>query len=497
MRDIRKIRQGLCGVIAENSLGLVLEKIHEAAKWGASLVEVRADFLQATVGLETILANSPLPTIATARRKADGGMWKSSEEDRIQLLISLGKSSASAIDVEADIFQQIPRDLPCARIVSFHDFSHTPGELKNLHCSLEELNPDFVKIACMANSFADNGRMLDLYALAKIPLLGFCLGGRGFSTRLLALKMGSPWLYSTSPKAVINAPGIPSLEELAQIYGPRGPAVSGKIFGVVGDPISHSMSPLIHNCGFRDLGIDACYLPFQVGRDEFANALAVLEKIPVMGYSVTIPHKENAARLAATSSPLVKKLGSANTLLRREKGFHAENTDAIAIVRSLETQGGGSVGGRKVLVLGAGGVGRAAVFSLKEAGYQVILANRSEEKAARLAKEAGVQTLPWQDRAGFKEGILVNCTSLGMKPDLESTAWEKAWFTKKHLAFDAVYNPVQTRFLREAGEAGVPAITGVEMFVQQAGIQFKLFTGQDPPLEMMRQVVLEKLQTGG
>jgi 3-dehydroquinate dehydratase/shikimate dehydrogenase len=242
------------------------------------------------------------------------------------------------------------------------------------------------------------------------------------------------------------------------------------------------------------LGFLGVYLPFHISASDFSTAIEAYQSIPVMGYSVTIPHKESAFRFATTSSDLVKKIGAANTLVKTDNGFHAENTDATGIIAAIKNKLGETLDNRDVLILGAGGVSRAAVFALKKAGCSVKVCNRSSERAEKLASEAGVAVMPWSQRHDFKSGLLVNCTSVGMHPNENDSPWDSNCFTKDHVAFDTVYNPIETRFLRDAAQAGAIVIDGVEMFVFQAAAQFNLFTSFNAPLDVMRKTVLEKLR---
>jgi shikimate dehydrogenase len=190
----------------------------------------------------------------------------------------------------------------------------------------------------------------------------------------------------------------------------------------------------------------------------------------------------------------VKQIGAANTLVKSGNGFHAENTDATGIIAAIKNKLGETLDNREVLILGAGGVSRAAVFALKKAGCSVKVCNRSSERAEKLASEAGVAFMPWSQRHDFKSGLLVNCTSVGMHPNENDSPWDANCFTKDLVAFDTVYNPIETRFLRDAAQAGAIVIDGVEMFVCQAAEQFNLFTSFNAPLDVMRKTVLEKLR---
>lgn len=494
--NLLDLKNGVCAVIAEKSSRDLIVSCTEAFALGADLVELRLDFLEEDFSIVEILKSVAGPTLITIRRKNDGGRWEKGEETRLQILHQAQISGAHAVDLEVDCFHRFSKSDNCIRILSYHDFSKTPDFIHELHKEFESHRPELVKIACLANSNSDFAKVLELYKNANLPLVAFCMGSIGFPSRLLSLRQdGCPWMYANFSENLVNAPGIPLFKNLISTYPVKNLSNETRVYGVVGDPIGHSLSPAIHNACFKDLNYPGVYLPFHVSVSDFSQAINEFNRIPVEGLSVTIPHKERAFKIASTSSDLAKQIGAANTLVKTNVGYHAENTDATGIIAAIKTKLGDSLKSMNVLVLGAGGVSRAAVFALKNAGCNVKLTNRSEERAEMLAVDAGVQNIPWSQRGSFKSGLLVNCTSVGMHPNKDDSPWDSKWFTKGHIAFDTVYNPIETRFLREAAEAHAVTIDGVEMFVHQAAEQFNLFTSLKAPLDVMRRTVLEKLRS--
>ena len=492
---LNELRNGVCAVIAEKTGSQMVQSCNHAFNLGAHLVELRLDFLEEEFSIAEVLKNISGPTLVTIRRKSDGGLWEKDEHSRIKILQLAQYSGAHAIDVEADCFHHFPANGDCLRILSYHNFTQTPDDISLLHKAFEAHRPELVKIACFANNNSDSVRILDLYQHAQLPLIAFCMGTIGFPSRILALaKKQSPWMYTNFSDNLVNAPGIPIFKDVHSIYDIKNLSHETKVFGVVGDPIGHSLSPAIHNACYKDLGYNGVYLPFHLSATDFFAAIEAYQSIPVMGYSVTIPHKEKAYQFATTSSDLVKEIGAANTLVKTSNGFHAENTDATGIIAAIKNKLGESLDKREALILGAGGVSRAAVFALKKAGCNVKVCNRSAERAEKLASDAGVAAIPWNQRHDCKSGLLVNCTSVGMHPNENDSPWDSNYFTKDHIAFDTVYNPIETRFLRDAAQAGAIVIDGVEMFVCQAAAQFNLFTSFNAPLDVMRKTVLEKLR---
>jgi 3-dehydroquinate dehydratase/shikimate dehydrogenase len=289
---------------------------------------------------------------------------------------------------------------------------------------------------------------------------------------------------------------MPSFQDLQKTYFAERIDHNTQVYGVVGDPVAHSLSPLLHNRALRELGINALYLPFRVPRGELADFVEAFSEVPVQGYSVTIPHKEAAARLARRRDPAVDTMGAANTLVAAVDGFIGYNTDAQAALESLRANVPMGPDGvppplatRTVLLLGAGGVGRAVAHALKREGAALSIANRTFQRAHDLAEEVGCKCVDWAARHNVMCDTLINCTSVGMHPNLDESPIHNSFLKPGLMVFDTIYTPETTLLVREARARGCHILTGVDMFVRQAGLQFKLFTGQDPPLELMTSVV--------
>jgi 3-dehydroquinate dehydratase/shikimate dehydrogenase len=250
----------------------------------------------------------------------------------------------------------------------------------------------------------------------------------------------------------------------------------------------------------QKLGINAIYLPFRVPRGELPTFLDAFREVPVSGYSVTIPHKEPAAKSAAEQDDSVTKTGAANTLVATGAGFRATNTDAQAALDSLRAHlplgpdnQQVALASRKVLLLGAGGAARALAHALHAEGVYVTIANRTEERGQALATEVGCKFVNWTARHQVECDTLINCTSVGMHPNIDEMPVHQSFFHPDLMVFDTVYTPETTMLIREARVRGCHTLTGVDMFVRQAGLQFKQFTGQEPPLDLMALVVRKAL----
>lgn len=492
--------QRICVVIGRTRHKMVVAEIREAGKRGAALIELRIDFVARALDLKRLLANKPCPMIATIRRPQDGGRWSGSEESRQMLLKQCIVSGGFEwVDLETDVADSIGRFKDVKRIISYHNLADFPQDLEAIYERMAKQDPDIIKIVVAAQSPQDNLRVIELMKRSTKPTIAFCSGDLGFPSRVLCLKYGAPFTYAAFNKERGVTPGLPSFEEMVHNYRPERIDEKTQVYGVIGDPVAHSLSPLVHNAAFRELKINSVYLPFRVPRGHLPGFLESFRAIPVEGYSVTIPHKEAAAQAAQTRDEIVQSIHAANTLIRREHGFLAANTDYQAILDALRehlTQPGGpplDLHKRMVLILGAGGAARAVAHALHRAGAIVHIANRTSERAEKLADEINAEALDWNAR--HKEGcdLVVNCTPVGMHPHVDESPLHASFLRPDMVVLDMVYTPETTMLIREAKTRGAQVITGVDLFVRQAGAQFQMFTGKLPPLELMAQVLRREL----
>jgi 3-dehydroquinate dehydratase / shikimate dehydrogenase len=491
----------ICVVIGRTRHKMVAAEIQEAAKRGAHLIEVRLDFLARAPDFKRLLADKPCPLVATVRRPAEGGRWAGTEDARRMLIRQAIVAGFDWIDLETDIADAVPRFGKVRRIVSYHNLRETPDSLEKIHEDMCSQDADVVKLAVRAQAPADNLRVLALMKNAKKPTVALAMGDLGFPTRVLTAKYGAPFTYAAFNKERGIAPGLPSLAELLQIYHYPRIDADTQVYGVIGDPVSHSLSPLAHNHAFRAEGINAVYLPFRVPRADLAAFLKEFDRLPVRGYSVTIPHKEAAAGLAARRDEAVVQTKAANTLVRSEDGFVAYNTDYEGFLETLRARlspppGEGApftLGSRTTLVLGAGGVARAVAHALHREGALLTLSNRTAERARALAEEVGCRHIDWAGRHSIPCELVVNCTSVGMHPNVDETPLHHSFLKPGLIVFDTVYTPETTLLVKEARSRNCQVITGVELFVRQAALQFQLFTGRPAPLDMMQKVVKKAL----
>ncbi len=461
---------------------------------GAKLVELRVDYIRGEVSLKRLLAERPGPVIVTCRREQEGGKWAGTEEQRLLLLRTAIAEGVEYVDLEEDAASRIPRYGKTKRIVSFHDFRKTPDDLEAIHRRLCNLDADIVKLATTANSPLDNLRMLRLVRQSKVPTVGLCMGEMGVPTRILCGKYGAPFTYATFSSERVLAPGQLSFEQMRDVYRYDEIRADTEVYGVVADPVAHSLSPLIHNAAFRQLQMNKVYVPFRVLPEHLFDFLDHAEELDLRGLSVTIPHKEAVLQKLTEWDDAVGGIGAANTILFRDSERLGYNTDYQAAMESLEAalaadEPHGSLEGRTCLILGAGGVGKAIAYGLVRRGAQVIVTDGDEQRARELAEKFDCQEVPWEHRQTVSAEVLVNCTPIGMHPNVDQTPMPKAHLRPSMIVFDAVYNPENTLLVKEARARNCTVITGVDMFVRQACLQFKLFTGQEGPADLMREVI--------
>ena len=490
----------ICVSIGRGRHRHIIAEHKHLAENGIALVELRLDYIQGSVQLKRLLGDRPTPVIVACRRAIDGGRWEHSEESRLLLLRTAIVEGVDYVDLEDDIATKVPRYGRTKRIISHHDFHKTPSDLSALHRKLSAMDADVVKIATMANHPTDSLRMLELVRGSKVPTVGICMGDIGVPTRILAGRVGAPFTYATFHDDRVLAPGQIGWRQMRDVYRYDSITSATKIYGVVADPVAHSLSPIVHNAALADAKIDAVYLPFRVPAEQIDEFLSDSSRWPLSGLSVTIPHKETVLRLVAKQDDLVKAIGAANTLAFGPSSsgalssIAAFNTDATAAIESLDAAllDHGQTSPEEVsnvktaLVLGAGGAARALAFGLRKRGIDVTVASRTLDRGKKTAAEVGCKAIEWQTRYRMPHDCVVNATPVGMHPNVDETPFDKEHLRPYMVVFDTVYNPENTLFIKEARAIGCRIVTGVDMFVRQAAIQFRIWHDQAAPAGVMR-----------
>ncbi|MBN8525225.1 MAG: shikimate dehydrogenase [Planctomycetes bacterium] len=470
----------------------LLERSQQARAAGADLVEIRLDQCLAEGGspsdiIET-LPSLALPAIVTLRHVRENGAWDGDESDRLAIYARADERGAAWIDRELVFHAARPwRPTRAKLILSHHDFRGPGHKLAETVSAMRSVHADMAKVAVMPRDAAD---LAGLRALidGHGPVAAMAMGEIGLPSRLLAGAWGSALVFARLPGDAGSAPGQPTTDDLLGMCRLRSQGPGTRIYGVIGNPIAHSLSPLIHNIAFAHHGLDAVYVPFLV--DDAAGFWDACGGW-IQGLSITIPHKHALQARMDDLEPLCDLVGAMNTIYRKEGGTVGANTDADAIRRCGERAVDGDLRGRRALVLGAGGAGRAAVFALRSAGAEVLLANRTQARADDLARETGCTAVPWSSLAGTSFDLLVNMTSVGLKAPGD-TPWPHQLPAAAGV-FDSVYNPLETRLIREARAAGCRTVLGLDMFIDQACAQFRRWTGLEAPADAMREACIRRL----
>ncbi|NNJ24506.1 type I 3-dehydroquinate dehydratase [Alienimonas chondri] len=498
----------LCVSIARSHPARMRAEHAALAEAGAKLVEYRLDWLKGPVDVAALIADRPTPVVLTCRRREDGGKWKGTEEQRLGLLRQAILAEPEFVDLEGDVAPKVPRFGKAKRVVSHHDMKGTPSvkELAKLHKSLAAANADVVKLVTTATCMADNARVLAVGAAAKMPTIAFCMGESGLASRVMCCAKGAPWTYAGFTSERTLAPGLPDFATMRTAYRAHRVKKGTRFFGVLGDPVAHSLSPQLHNTAFREAGFNGCYLPLRVTSEEWDDAIPALAAMGFEGFSVTIPHKAAALELATggknMATDAARRIGAANTLVvtDRDEGnpvWHAANTDHDAalgsLLEALGEKDGARLDGQRALILGNGGVARAIVAALAGVGCAVTVAGRSEKKVRPLVDDFGGIAQTWPNRGTGTFQIVVNCTPVGMWPNMDESPLPENRFPPNAVVFDTIYNPNRTLFLKEAEARGCRTIGGADMFVRQAEAQYEMFTGAPAPKGVMRAALADAM----
>lgn len=519
----------LIAPISGNDPDEVRQRAHAALDAGADVIELRLDLAGPLTAddvrafRQTMPAGAPL--ILTIRSAAEGGAWDGGDDDRVSRLIELGPL-ADYIDVELVLWQrsanirqkiglalrraghvsqhagqeEIEEAAPRRLILSRHDHTGRPASLHaDLLTMCSEPLCDVPKVAWRARTVRDNFEAFELMRESPRPVLAICMGSHGAASRVLAKKFGAFGTFSSLAVGLETAAGQLTIEEMLRRYRWHTIDERTEVYGLIGEPIAHSLSPAVHNAGFDAAQVNAVYLPFEVspGYEPFkAFMVEALARpwLDLRGLSVTIPHKENAMRfLRETGGDIdetAARIGAVNTIRIEEGGrLIGRNTDyaaALACICHVLGCEPSALKGKRVGVLGAGGVARAVVAALTAHHAEVAVFNRTPAKAAALASEFGCRDRPWEQRGQPGVNLIVNCTSVGLWPAVGESPLPTEALDPPMAVFDTVYRPVQTRLLQDARDRGCATMDGLAMFLHQAQAQFQLWTGRAAALEVFR-----------
>ena len=467
-------------------------------------MEFRLDYLSqpasALLKLKQFLDLHPEATvIATCRRTVNGGRFKGSASAQLDLLMKAAATGFQLVDIELQS-AEILKTAELAElkdrvgvILSFHDFKATK-KLEETFAEMKRYPADFYKVVSTATSLHDNVQMMKFLQAhsAQHEMVGLCMGEQGIISRVLGVRAGSVFTFAAATRGEETAPGQVTAVELRDTYRIEIVDAATQVYGVAGDPIAHSLSPIMMNAAFRRETVNAVYLSLHA--KTLKDLQACVPDIPIRGLSITMPYKQNIVEALANSDALTRQIGACNTVVRSQDGkLYGFNTDVFGVVVPLEQRM--TLQAAKILVVGAGGVARAAVFGLKNKGAEVFIVNRTAEKGQALARQAKAKYLKRADVAKMSFDVIINATPLGMGANQQSPLEEKELNSK--FLFDLVYVPAETRLVKMARARNIQIIPGLEMFVQQGARQFEIWSGKPAPIAEMSFVVAKALERMG
>jgi 3-dehydroquinate dehydratase / shikimate dehydrogenase len=488
----------ICAVVAAGNAQAMCRQLREAFR-ATRTVELRLDWLrddrEITRFLRLLAAERP-PTstdlVATCRRRQAGGRYRGTIARQLIHLAEALASGCSWYDLEIETAALCPPELldvllgEGRQITSAHFFRRMPANLKRVARQLGRGRPNAIKISAQSRSLAEGMRLLRL-AHGRRDVIAIPMGEVALPLRILGMREGSALTYAPVENA--TAPGQVPLEEMTQLY--RAGQIGGRtrVYGVIGDPVGHSLSPVLQNAGFQARKMDAVYLPFLV--HDLRDFLGAIEPLGIVGFSVTLPHKETILRHLDGCDPLAASIGAVNTVVVRVGGkLYGYNTDYVGVLRAIERRI--PLRGSRVLILGAGGAARAVAFALAQGGARVCIWARRPGRAKALAKAVEGEPV---DRSHLRREFfdaIVNATPVGMHPRADRSPLEAAELNCR-LVFDTIYRPQRTRLMQLAEHRGIETVSGVEMFVAQGTAQWEIWTGERAPVNRMRRAVLRAL----
>jgi 3-dehydroquinate dehydratase / shikimate dehydrogenase len=485
-------RDKICAVAAAFDAESMLRQLEQALAQTRT-IELRLDWLTDDREIDRFLCKLArrrrrATLIATCRRREAGGRYRGAIAKQLFHLAEAIRAGCDWYDLEIETVRRCRPELIDAllgdgrQLRSAHFFRAMPRDLGRVMGDLTRGGPDATKIAAHCDALADARKLLD-FASRRSNLAAIPMGEVALPVRILSLRGANGFAYA--PIEVATAPGQTSLADLNGLYRAKALNSHTRVYGVIGNPIAHSLSPAMQNAGFAARRMNATYLPFLV-RD-LSDFLDSVEALGIRGFSVTLPHKERIVNRLDDCDPLAERIGAVNTVVVRGGGkLYGYNTDYVGVLTTLEKRI--PLRGSRVLIVGAGGAARAVAFALAQAGSAVCVYARRRERAKSLAKAAGGEAIArTRLRREFFDAI-VNATPVGMLPTVGSSPLEAGELNCR-LVFDTIYRPLVTRLMQLAARRGIETVSGVEMFVAQGTAQWEIWTGEPAPVGAMRKAV--------
>lgn len=494
----------ICVPLNEKSSALLAAA---SAKVGdvADLIELRLDGLESDelagsrTSLNDLVNNIRHALIITFRSQAQGGYRAITEAERLSFWKNHRDLKATFFDIEKDLVAELtaldPGDQPdWSRVIcSHHDFNGVPKNFEAIYDQMAFTPARIVKLAVKANEIVDCLEIFKLLERAQREqreIIAIAMGEAGVLTRILGPSRGSFLTYGASELERATAPGQLLASELKSIYRIDQINADTMITGLVGLPVMHSVSPHMHNAAFQAAQLNGVYLPFEV-----QNLRAFIKRMVdprtreidwrLRGLSITAPHKTEVLQYLDWIDANAREIGAVNTVVLENEQLLGYNTDADGLIEPLVRRIG-SLAAARAAVIGAGGAAGAAIFALQQRGVDVVCYARDPNKAKAISQRFNISSEPLESASFAGNDIVINATPLGsFGRNLAETSATADQLRGSKLAYDLVYNPIETRFLREARTAGCEVLGGLEMLVAQAKLQFKLWTETNTSSELM------------
>ncbi|MBK9214130.1 MAG: shikimate dehydrogenase [Chloracidobacterium sp.] len=476
----------LCISVAAKTAKEMAAQIERAAAM-ADIIEIRFDGLDPTAISQISNLECEIPLIATYRSESSAARWAFWRDQA---------SSFWACDLEEDILASVDRQ---RKIVSFHDHDGLPLDLNSIYDRLAATDADIVKIAVTANDITDAipvWKLLGRASADNTAIIPIAMGEAGKWTRILGPAHGAFLTYASLDSGRETAVGQISADEMLEVYRVKKLDRETGVYGVIGEPVSRSLSPYMQNAAFDVCGEDAVFIPFLVkDLDEFVTRMvrpASREvELNFAGFSVTMPHKQAIMRHLDTIDPIAEAVGAVNTVKIAPDGQMAGyNTDVHGFIAPLRTHFG-DLARSRVAVAGAGGAARAVAYALKQEGTDVAVFARDPRKAEGFSFDARPISDLKVEVSNFD--ILVNATPVGMKGERDQSFFTADELSGVRFVYDLVTRVDGTPLQRAAADAGIPCIGGLEMLIAQGAKQFELWTGRKAPLELMRDAIFRRI----
>jgi 3-dehydroquinate dehydratase/shikimate dehydrogenase len=469
-------------------------------KDGNTFLEFRLDYLRdLSAGINLIRSfhkhYPEVHLIATCRLKQNKGRFTGTLEHQIVILQDAARVGAAALDLEIESAECAKADAlelhdSTPLIVSYHNFQNTPA-LDPVLRRLQRIPAAAYKIATTARKPSDNLRLLHFAREHRDPpLIALAMSEMGTPSRVLAPSLGSVFTYAAPLECESTAPGQVSAKLMHTLFRCEKLTRQSRVYGVIADPVAHSKSPQIHNRAFQARRLDAVYIPFLVARSHLRDWMALAEKLPVAGFSVTIPHKQRILRYLDVIEPTAKRIGAVNTVWRKAGKWRGTNTDTEGIIKPLTRHL--RLPHASTLIAGYGGAARAAALALADAGAKITITGRKMQHARSLAQVVRAEAVTLKEAQTQRYDALLHATPVGMSPRPNESLFNDV--IPADIVFDMVYNPHETLLLKRAKTQGCTIIHGSDMLLEQAACQFEIWTGESAPRAAMQAALEQHLQ---